>query len=89
MLGGPAYNKGFVWVHGGKEAVGKAYADQARSDVCEFLRARAEEMASGGLLFLLLRGRKNPNPTTQYDPDRSSMLGQPMEDVFNELVAEV
>ncbi|CAM6104473.1 unnamed protein product [Calypogeia fissa] len=83
----PAYNDGFVWIHGGKELVAQAYAEQAKRDMCDFLRARAEEMVSGGLMFLLMKGRKDVNPTLQYDPNATTMFGRHMEEVFNELVS--
>lgn len=85
----PAYNDGFVWIHGGKPAAAKAYAEQSRRDLVTFLRARAEEMVSGGLMFLLLKGRKDSDPTVQYDPDGVTMFGTQMEGVFNELISEV
>lgn len=78
-----------MWIHGGKPSVAKAYAEQAKKDMCEFLRARAEEMVSGGLMFLLLKGRKDANPTIQYDPNGTTMFGRHMEQVFNELVSDV
>ncbi|OAE22761.1 hypothetical protein AXG93_2035s1450 [Marchantia polymorpha subsp. ruderalis] len=84
----PAYNDGFVWIHGGKPAAAKAYAEQSRRDLVTFLRARAEEMVSGGLMFLLLKGRKDSDPTVQYDPDGVTMFGTQMEGVFNELISE-
>ncbi|KAL3680172.1 hypothetical protein R1sor_023128 [Riccia sorocarpa] len=87
-VGSPSYNSGYVWIHGGKSVVAKAYAEQSRSDMVCFLKARAEEMVSGGLMFLLLKGRKDSDPTVQYDPDGSTMFGTHMESVFNELIAE-
>ncbi|KAL2612938.1 hypothetical protein R1flu_024630 [Riccia fluitans] len=84
----PAYNSGYVWIHGGKSVVARAYAEQSRRDLLCFLKARAEEMVSGGLMFLVLKGRKDSDPTVQYDPDGSTMFGTHMEAVFNELIAE-
>ncbi|KAG6543514.1 hypothetical protein Mapa_015008 [Marchantia paleacea] len=84
----PAYNDGYVWIHGGKPAAARAYAEQSRRDLVTFLKARAEEMVSGGLMFLLLKGRKDSDPTVQYDPDGVTMFGTQMEGVFNELISE-
>nr|QRX38986.1 gibberellic acid methyltransferase [Gnetum montanum] len=53
----PAWNGGRAWIDGAKPEVAAAFAKQAEEDLHEFLLCRADEMASGGLLFLLMAAR--------------------------------
>ncbi|KAL2630296.1 hypothetical protein R1flu_014982 [Riccia fluitans] len=66
----PAFNKGDMWLVNERNEVGAAYKEQADLDLKRFLRARAEEMTPGGLLFMLFSGRGDSNPARQW-PENS------------------
>ncbi|CAI9777652.1 unnamed protein product [Fraxinus pennsylvanica] len=57
----PAWNEGKILYYGDKNEVINAYAAQYAKDFNSFLKARAEELVSGGLMALLIG--VEPNPT--------------------------
>ncbi|XP_030476607.1 gibberellic acid methyltransferase 2-like [Syzygium oleosum] len=67
----PAWNKGRAWIDGAKDAVLEAYARRSEEDLDDFLRCRKEEIAEGGILFVLMGGRpSSQQPRNQLgDPD--------------------
>ncbi|KAK6255774.1 hypothetical protein SCA6_017079 [Theobroma cacao] len=52
----PAWNKGSIYCTGTEKEVAKAFAAQFENDMETFLNARAEELASGGLMVLVMGG---------------------------------
>lgn len=59
-----------MWILHGRSEVGAAFKEQADLDLRKFLKARAEEMVPGGLLFMLFNGRGDSDPARQL-PDNS------------------
>lgn len=53
----PAFNKGRIFYTNAAEEVGEAYSVQYSEDLLCFLDARAQELAPGGLMALLIPGR--------------------------------
>lgn len=86
----PAWNGGHVWIptHGGG-AVSEAYAEQFQVDARRFLRCRAEEMRSNGILFIFSLCRAcETTPAADYAPRYDSWSGY-FEQTWKELVEEV
>lgn len=88
----PAWNQGRAWIDGAKAEVVEAYAKQSEEDLYSFLRCRKEEMAQGGMLFVLMAGRPSLScPENQLsDPDSRAKhpftcsMDQAWEDLVNE-----
>ncbi|XP_057804903.1 loganic acid O-methyltransferase-like [Salvia miltiorrhiza] len=59
-------NEGRIHGLGAPEEVGRAYSDQFEKDLGDFMSARAEEIVSGGLMFLLIPAA--PEGVSQTDP---------------------
>ena len=86
---GPTWNGGYVWIPTHDSgAVSEAYAKQFQEDARRFLRSRAEEMRSNGVMFIL----------SLCHTQETSSLGQALrvsifngifEQAWNELVEEV
>lgn len=81
-----AWNKGRVHYTSAPEEVVAAYADQFAKDTEEFLRTRAEEVVSGGMVVIIMPGiphgmrqRRVPSGLL-YDVMASSLL-----DMVNEV----
>ncbi|KAH8502822.1 hypothetical protein H0E87_014208 [Populus deltoides] len=55
----PACNKGRIYYSNAPHEVGQAYSLQYAKDMESFLAARAEELAPGGLMIILMPGRPN------------------------------
>ena len=87
-----AYNRGRAWIDGAPKEVVKAYAKQSEEELKSFLHCRAEEMASGALLFLLMAGRTdNKKPQHQLgDPITKAKhpFTQCMDNAWNDLLNE-
>lgn len=87
----PSWNRGKAWIDGAPQEVVKAYAKQSEEDLKAFLHCRAEEMVSGGLLFLLMAGRPDSEPQNQIG-DPISRAKHPftdcMDQAWNDLVNE-
>ncbi|KAJ0975557.1 hypothetical protein J5N97_017522 [Dioscorea zingiberensis] len=88
----PAWNRGRAWIDGAEKAAVDAYSKQSGEDLEAFLRCRKEEIAEGGMLFLLMAGRPgSEQPENQLgDPDSrakhpfTSSMDQAWEDLLNE-----
>lgn len=91
-----AWNKGRAWIEGAKQEVVEAYAKQSEKDLDEFLKCRKEEIAVGGVLFVLMGGRpESEHPENQLgDPDSSAKhpfttcMDQAWQDMINEGLIE-
>ncbi|BBN15234.1 hypothetical protein MPTK1_6g18160 [Marchantia polymorpha subsp. ruderalis] len=66
----PAFNSNSCWIQDASEEVIAAYKDQSDKDLTDFLRCRAEELQSGGLLFLLFFARQ-----TSHEILNNSLFG--------------
>ncbi|KAJ0042134.1 hypothetical protein Pint_18685 [Pistacia integerrima] len=55
----PAWNKGSIYCTGLVKEVTKAYSAQFKTDMESFLNARAQELAAGGLMVIVLSGLPN------------------------------
>ncbi|KAL2633068.1 hypothetical protein R1flu_004547 [Riccia fluitans] len=64
----PAYNGGQTGLHRSSVATIKAYSAQAKEDLCNFLAARADEMADYGILCLNFRCRDSDSSTSYSTP---------------------
>ena len=82
-----AYNKGRVFIHGANEDTTNAYKKQFQTDLSGFLRSRAQEMMSGGSMFLVCLGRTSVDPTDQGGA--GLLFGTHFQDSWNDLVLEV
>ncbi|KAH7560363.1 hypothetical protein JRO89_XS10G0005300 [Xanthoceras sorbifolium] len=71
-----AWNKGRAWIEGAKKEVVEAYAKQAERDLEDFLSCRKEEIATGGVLFILMGGRPESQPA-------ENQLEEETRDMFN------
>ncbi|KAG6672952.1 hypothetical protein I3842_16G085100 [Carya illinoinensis] len=73
-------NKGRLYYRNAPDEVGQAYSAQFAKDMESFLSARAEELAPGGLMAILMSGRKEGTLPIQsslgpiYQPLESSLL---------------
>nr|CAN73094.1 hypothetical protein VITISV_005510 [Vitis vinifera] len=81
-----AYNEGRVFIHGANEGTASAYKKQFQSDLSGFLRSRAQEMMSGGSMFLVCLGRTSVDPTDQGGA--GLLFGTHFQDAWNDLVLE-
>ncbi|KAL3568370.1 hypothetical protein D5086_031021 [Populus alba] len=52
----PAWNKGSIQCSGTAEEVAKAYSAQFKTDMDNFLNARAQEIIGGGLMVIIIPG---------------------------------
>lgn len=88
----PSWNQGRAWIDGARKDVVEEYAKQSEEDLKSFLRCRAEEMVSGGLLFILMAGRSDSeHPENQLgDPDSRAKhpFTNAMDQAWNDLVKE-
>ncbi|KAG2664613.1 hypothetical protein I3760_16G090200 [Carya illinoinensis] len=82
-------NKGKLYYQNAKKEVGQAYSAQFEKDMESFLSARAEELAPGGLIAILMSGRKEgtlPIQSSlgpQYQPLESSLLDMVNEEIIS------
>ena len=87
----PAWNGGHIWIpkDGGAAAtVTEAYAKQFQEDARKFLRNRAEEMRSNGMMFILSTCHaQEMNPLDHVS--RCDIYGGYFEQAWNELVEQV
>ncbi|KAJ7118038.1 hypothetical protein O6H91_12G087500 [Diphasiastrum complanatum] len=81
-----AWNGGHVWIHGGNPKAAEAYAKVAKNDLRDFLNARSAELLPGGLLFVVMQGRSNPDSTKQYRHQAEAF--EIFSSTWNDLVAE-
>ncbi|PON82303.1 SAM dependent carboxyl methyltransferase [Trema orientale] len=76
----PAYNKGRIFYANAGKEVGEAYRHQHQEDMEKFLGARAEELAPGGLMVILMSGREDGTSPVQsslaplFEPLESSLV---------------
>jgi len=77
-----SYNKHRAHIpRGSPEAVVKAYGEQAKKNLHEFILCRAHEVVSGGLVVLLLVGREDErHPDNQWGKDLE--VGTPFGSIF-------
>lgn len=88
----PAYNKGKVWINEGNPAVAEEFSRVSKENLKSFFTHRGIEMVSGGLLFVMLMSRKDPNrKEIQFGQPlgTSSPISGMFELAWNDLVAEV
>ncbi|CAM6126263.1 unnamed protein product [Calypogeia fissa] len=83
----PAYNKGKIWYQHSQSAVARSFQQQALLDLKNFFVARAAELVSGGLLFLVFNGRETSKPH-ECDGDITCNFQSDFGEVFSGLVAE-
>ena len=86
----PTCNGGHIWIptDGGEAAVSEAYAKQFQEDARKFLRNRAEEMRSNGMMFILSTCHaQEMNPLDHVS--RCDIYGGYFEQAWNELVEQV
>ncbi|KAJ9672228.1 hypothetical protein PVL29_025739 [Vitis rotundifolia] len=81
-----AYNEGRVFIQGANEGTASAYKKQFQTDLSGFLRSRAQEMMSGGSMFLVCLGRTSVDPTDQGGA--GLLFGTHFQDAWNDLVLE-
>ncbi|CAM6110451.1 unnamed protein product [Calypogeia fissa] len=79
----PAYNGSQPWYQHSKSAVAKSFQQQALLDLQNFFTARAAEMVTGGLLFLLMNSKPE-----EIEDDMVSNAQADFVEVFSGLVAE-
>ena len=80
----PAWNGGHVYIS--NDAVGEAYLNQFKQDFALFLEGRAEEIISGGCMFIALLGRNSADIKEQRGLGACAFH---LEAAFQELVNEV
>jgi jasmonate O-methyltransferase len=78
------WNKGKIFSCG-SPAVGEAYFRQYQKDFNAFLRARADELVSGGRMLLLVMGRKPRDPS---DQGFMAFSWDSLQSVLNDLVSQ-
>ncbi|KAK2641575.1 hypothetical protein Ddye_023338 [Dipteronia dyeriana] len=85
-----AWNKGRAWIEGANKQVVEAYAKQSEKDLEDFLSCRKEEIARGGLLFILMGGRPHMQSNQLADSDSrakhpfTTSMDQAWQDLINE-----
>lgn len=88
-----AWNKERAWIDGAKKEVVEAYAKQSEKDLDDFLKCRKEEIAIGGMLFILMGGRPTSCPPENQLGDPDSRAKHPftnsMDQAWQDLVDEV
>ena len=86
----PTCNGGHIWIptDGGEAAVSEAYAKQFQEDARKFLRNRAEEMRSNGMMFILSTCHaQEMNPSDHVS--RCDIYSGYFEQASNEFVEQV
>ncbi|CAM6097284.1 unnamed protein product [Calypogeia fissa] len=83
----PAYNGSQPWYQHSKSAVAKSFQQQALLDLQNFFTARAAEMVSGGLLFLLMNARETSKPE-EIEDDLVYNAQTDFAEILSGLVAE-
>ncbi|XP_057822770.2 gibberellic acid methyltransferase 2-like [Cryptomeria japonica] len=86
--GSCVYNRGKVWINGGRAEVARAYAEQSQKDLREFFRWRGEEMASGGVMFICAMGRPNGVSAEQQVTSEGEYCGPDFEAAWDDLISE-
>ncbi|KAJ4826015.1 Indole-3-acetate O-methyltransferase 1 [Turnera subulata] len=81
-----AYNEGRVFIHGASEETANAYRKQFQTDLAAFLKARSQEMKTGGSMFLVCLGRTSVDPTDQGGA--GLLFGTHFQDAWDDLVQE-
>eukprot|EP01018_Ginkgo_biloba_P020969 Gb_22487 [translate_table: standard] len=84
----PSYNRGRVWINGGRQDVVDLYSKQSQKDLTTFMKCRAQEMEPGGVLFLCLMGRTDSSPPDKQVPVGGEFCGQDFEDAWDDLVKQ-
>eukprot|EP01018_Ginkgo_biloba_P039179 Gb_21781 [translate_table: standard] len=82
------YNRGKIWINGGKAEVAKAYAEQSQKDLVQFFRCRSEEMASGGVMFLCAMGCPDWEPPQRQVSLEGEYCGADFEAAWQDLISE-
>ncbi|PKI65591.1 hypothetical protein CRG98_013984 [Punica granatum] len=90
--GSRTWNKGRAWIDGAKEEVVEAYSRQSEEDLDNFLKCRKEEIAEGGILFMLMGGRPNSQEPGNQLGDAESRAKHPfatsMDQAWQDLLNE-
>lgn len=81
-----AWNKGRVHYTSASDAVVEAYAAQFADDVGKFLKARAEEVVSGGMVVMIVPGIPEKMPHRNLP---GGLMYHLMASSFNDMVKEV
>ncbi|GBG68899.1 hypothetical protein CBR_g3598 [Chara braunii] len=83
-------NPGTIWLHASQsQAWIDAYSAQAKSDLVKFLAHRAQEMVSGGVLWMLMGGRTDPDPACRNVPENyGKQFLKLVEDAWRTLIAK-
>mgnify|MGYP002776950459 CR=1 FL=1 len=88
----PTWNGGHIWIPTGNgaaaAAVSEAYAKQFQEDARKFLRNRAEEMRSNGVMFILSTSQAQEMSSSENAPG-ITLINCNFEQAWNELVEEV
>ncbi|RXH77254.1 hypothetical protein DVH24_023528 [Malus domestica] len=77
----PAWNKGRIHYSNSTDEVVRAYEAQHAEDMECFLNARAQEIADGGMMVLVIPGRSNTLPHS--DMARKGLVSEEKVDTFN------
>lgn len=91
--GSRAWNGGRAWIDGASEEVVEAYSRQSEEDLDNFFKCRREEIAEGGILFMLMGGRPNSQPPRNQLEDADSKAKHPfttsMDQAWQDILNEV
>lgn len=86
----PAFNKGRVHYTSAPREVSDAYASQFAKDMVTFLSARGEEIASGGIMVLVMPGIANGIPHSRVPSGvMFDLLGFSLMDMAKEVKLEI
>ena len=85
----PAWNKGRIQYSNSTVEVVEAYQAQYAKDMESFLKARAEEIVSGGLMAFIVPGR--PDGSSHYEAvanKANELLGSCLMDMANKVIKD-
>ncbi|WCJ37374.1 S-adenosyl-L-methionine-dependent methyltransferases superfamily protein [Euphorbia peplus] len=68
--------------------VQKAYLNQFKRDLMNFLRSRSEEMVSGGHIVLTFMAKSDQNPNCKYGCEVWQLMGNALKDMVDEGILE-
>lgn len=82
------YNRGRVWINGGRRDVADVYCEQSQKDLTTFMICRAKEIVRGGVMFLCLMGRPDSSPPNEQVSVGGEFCGQDFEAAWDDLVSQ-